>query len=113
MTREGRNKVRGHSADEPAWFRAAASTARTPRPPGSRLSPARNSRNCPAADAASPARLRCYSDVLNGFRYALRNADRIMGLVETRGRHDARLGGTIGNGVYFAWRDHPNTLDCR
>jgi predicted permease len=41
-----------------------------------------------------------------------RNADRIVRLVETRGGHEARLGGTIGNGVYFAWRDHPTTIEA-
>jgi predicted permease len=41
-----------------------------------------------------------------------RNADRIMRLVETRGGHEARLPGTVGNGVYFSWRDHPTTIEA-
>ena len=40
-----------------------------------------------------------------------RDADRIMRVVETRGGHEARLPGTMGNGVYFEWRDRPTTIE--
>ena len=39
-----------------------------------------------------------------------RDADRIVRIVETRGGQQARLPNTIGNGVYYAWRDHPTTI---
>jgi predicted permease len=41
-----------------------------------------------------------------------REANRIVRPVETRAGHEARLPGTIGNGVYFAWRDHPTTIEA-
>src|SRR5262245_52457960 len=41
-----------------------------------------------------------------------RDPNRIVRLVETRAGHEARLPGTIGNGVYFTWRDHATTIDA-
>lgn len=39
-------------------------------------------------------------------------ADRIMRVIETREGHQARLGGTVTNGTYFEWRDHPDTIEA-
>src|SRR5262245_45088935 len=39
------------------------------------------------------------------------NGDRLMRLTESRKGQQARLPGTISNGAYLAWRDHPSTAE--
>lgn len=40
------------------------------------------------------------------------DADRLVRLTESRQGHQARIRGTITNGTYLAWNDHPSTVEA-